>query len=528
MANRSEQNTTNYKHPEESNLYDLHKAMEYNGNGQPTVRVNGSTPSSQTAWGEPIAIEPTPVIQLDAVYGIQEKDIQTFSAAGGTASYTEDSEFFVQTGSSNTTSFAVLRSQRFIRYRPGQGAIGRFACRFENPQPDSQMRAGLFNQEQALQIGYINNTFAILHEYGKRAHIENLTITTAPNAAQTVTISLDGEPYNIPLVAESAELTASRIAKLFPASAQWIVTAYDNVVEFLYTGSTRPLTGAFGFSSTGNAAGTMTTITEGKVGVTNWIPQALWNGDKMDGTGASGVTLDPSKYNVFQISYRWLGAGEIRFTMENPETGDFVVLHHIHWTNRNTILHMHNPSLRLGFVAYRYAPGSTTTPPTIYGGSLYGAIEGKIVFNGNPAGAYTSKSGLAGGDFHHLGTLENPIIVNGKANTRTLELKNLNVAFQGNDPLTVIVYINDPQLATGTQIFNKYPGMVARASLVDGTVDPASETAVAAFTLPINGSGQFNLESLNLVVPPGKRFMVVVNSGQAVSQISASLTWIED
>lgn len=36
--NRNENNSTGYKHPNESNLWELHKAMEYNSGGQPALR----------------------------------------------------------------------------------------------------------------------------------------------------------------------------------------------------------------------------------------------------------------------------------------------------------------------------------------------------------------------------------------------------------------------------------------------------------------------------------------------------------
>jgi hypothetical protein len=45
----------------------------------------------------------------------------------------------------------------------------------------------------------------------------------------------------------------------------------------------------------------------------NAIEQASWNIDTLDGTGASKVTLDLSKDNIFVIDYQWLGAGRVRF-----------------------------------------------------------------------------------------------------------------------------------------------------------------------------------------------------------------------
>lgn len=39
FKNRNENNSTNYQHPNESNVWELHKAMEYNAGGQPALRT---------------------------------------------------------------------------------------------------------------------------------------------------------------------------------------------------------------------------------------------------------------------------------------------------------------------------------------------------------------------------------------------------------------------------------------------------------------------------------------------------------
>ena len=40
MAERNENNSTSYEHPQETNLLNLHKAMEYNDDGEPLLRVS--------------------------------------------------------------------------------------------------------------------------------------------------------------------------------------------------------------------------------------------------------------------------------------------------------------------------------------------------------------------------------------------------------------------------------------------------------------------------------------------------------
>jgi len=63
------------------------------------------------------------------------------------------------------------------------------------------------------------------------------------------------------------------------------------------------------------------------------IPQSSWNGDKLDGTGASGYTLDSSKSQILWMDFEWLGVGSIRcgFIIN----GAYIVCHT--FTNANEI-----------------------------------------------------------------------------------------------------------------------------------------------------------------------------------------------
>lgn len=55
------------------------------------------------------------------------------------------------------------------------------------------------------------------------------------------------------------------------------------------------------------------------------IPQADFNGDRLDGTGISGYTLNLTKDNIYWIDFQWLGAGAVSFGMFID--GQKIVLH---------------------------------------------------------------------------------------------------------------------------------------------------------------------------------------------------------
>ncbi|KKK80766.1 hypothetical protein LCGC14_2820220, partial [marine sediment metagenome] len=72
------------------------------------------------------------------------------------------------------------------------------------------------------------------------------------------------------------------------------------------------------------------------------VAQSSWD-DPLDGTGASGMTLDKTKINVWFIEFQFLGAGVIRFTIED-EKGVMQPVHTIPYPNLHTEPSNHNPN----------------------------------------------------------------------------------------------------------------------------------------------------------------------------------------
>ncbi len=110
-----------------------------------------------------------------------------------------------------------------------------------------------------------------------------------------------------------------------------------------------------------------------KDGTYNWIPQSDWSEDVMDGNGPSGMTLDPTKLNVYQVQYQWLGAGAINFFIEDDDTGNFICVHRIKYTNRNITPSVSNPTLPLSLHSENMG---NTTNLTIKSSSMAAFTEG--------------------------------------------------------------------------------------------------------------------------------------------------------
>lgn len=68
------------------------------------------------------------------------------------------------------------------------------------------------------------------------------------------------------------------------------------------------------------------------------VNQSSWNGDKLDGTGPSGITLDPSKAQILWMDFEWLGVGSVRcgFVIN----GIFILCHTFNNANLITAVYM--------------------------------------------------------------------------------------------------------------------------------------------------------------------------------------------
>lgn len=80
------------------------------------------------------------------------------------------------------------------------------------------------------------------------------------------------------------------------------------------------------------------TYTGGSASDARKVTQANWNGDKLDGSGASGITLDETKTQILFIDFEWLGVGSVRcgFIID----GQFIVAHTFHNANSLSSVYM--------------------------------------------------------------------------------------------------------------------------------------------------------------------------------------------
>jgi hypothetical protein len=107
----------------------------------------------------------------------------------------------------------------------------------------------------------------------------------------------------------------------------------NNGVYFMQSGSTLSFT--------------IRTYTSGSVAETT-VNQSSWNGDKLDGTGKSGLTLNPQVTQILFFDFEWLGVGTVRcgFIIN----GVYITCHTFYNANTtNTVVYMQTAILPLRY-----------------------------------------------------------------------------------------------------------------------------------------------------------------------------------
>ena len=534
-------NSTNYEHSDEPNLLNLHKAMEYDLAGKPMIRVaaklSGPSIAGQvSAFGEPLAISPTAVVQLDGIYGTTTDVIQKYNNGTGSNAGSVSGVFQVDTGTTQG-GYGVLRSKRFVRYRPGQGVVTRFTAAFTTGVAGSLQFAGFANQENRVAFGWNGNRFGVVRSSGGKATILLMTITTAPNATQTATITLNGVAYTVTLRNTTAAAAVTAIAERVGGYGGWLFQQTNGAMLWLAP-SLGPMNGRFSFTRTGNATATFEVKQAGVAQTDNWTYQEDWNVDKLDGSGGidtnpSGMILDHTKLNVYQIAMRWLGVGVISYAIEDQASGTMVYVHREHYTNQHTSPHVDNPSFKITYGAYNT---TNTTNLTVRGASMYGAIEGTIHLNELTRSWTVSKGSLAQNTVHHMMTIKNSVVTNGLAganngnyviNAKEAIVKSLSVSVQSSDPVQVFLYF-EPAGFSAQHEYYIIPYCNQVHSVVTGSFDPTLATPVYSCLCGINGTINIDLSAYRITVPPGSWLSIAIKGTNTISASAAALVWSED
>jgi len=395
------------------------------------------------AFGAMDVSQDTPTAQVDFVYGININLTSNTTASGGVVGW-NDGLANVATVATVSSSASLL-SQRYVRYRPGEGVKGRWTAMFTTGVAGNTQLAGLASgTTDGLFWGYNGTSFGIMYR--------NRSVDT-------------------------------------------------------------------------------------------WIPQASWNIDPMNGNfgSASGQILDPTKINVYQIKFQYLGGGNMFFYVLNSITGRFDLVHLIRNANTATQTNFRNPSMNMLWTTYNSA--SSTAVCKVSGGSCAMFVEGIRTFLGplNSEDAYltavpnTTLTSVLG--------IRNATTFNGIPNRAFLHLRSVSVAINGGSTATIVIlrilrnYTSGPTVFTplngttannGVTITNGQSCASSNVSAPTGYVTVSGGTQIFSTVVSATSLAVIDLTPYEISILPGDTVSFAAFGTASTPLVGVSVVWNED
>ena len=365
-------NSTDYIHPDESNLLNIHKAMDYTADGEPAIRVLSNIQGDITIEGDVTIPGEVTVVNSDDdplfthTHIYDENDVE-YSAANpltidGTVTVNQPVAVTDNNGSLTVDGTVNIGTMPEVEIKNDTG----------NPIPISGNVNATLTGTSTVTLGStasdafgrlrVSNPYTLFDgglRYGDDAfkwdQVDTGTATSSflPNES-SILMSTTG--------AGSAVRQTKQVFSYQPGKS--LLTMLTFVMNTPTTGVTQRA-GYFGeqngvyFEIDGTTINlVIRKYTAGLVdSTTEKIPRSSWNGDRLDGQGPSGVTLDVTKAQIFWTDIEWLGVGSVRcgFVIN----GQFVVAHIFHHANILDRVYMTTASLPLRYELVSTGPAAT-------------------------------------------------------------------------------------------------------------------------------------------------------------------------
>jgi len=279
-------NSTAYEHPQESNLLNIHKVMQYNAIGQPVARITGAVSASiegevSVAGSNPDAFGRARVSELFTlgdykhIYAIDPNFLNSTSS-GGTITFSADQAAARLATSSSTSSYAIHQTKFYHHYQPGKSQLIYSSVNFYAPHRNVTKRTGYFDNNDGIYFEQVGS-----------------------NTADGTTVSTSTQTLN------------------------WVIRSY--------------------VGGSPNEANYSTTVNGVPYTYKRRVPQSEWNVDPCNGTGPSGFNIDITKTQLCWIDFQWLGVGRVRCGFVH--NGSLILAHEYYHSNVLPTVYISNPNL---------------------------------------------------------------------------------------------------------------------------------------------------------------------------------------
>jgi hypothetical protein len=485
-----------------------------------------------------------PIFQNDAIYGLNTALVNTYSTSDNMYG-ASDGLFYVNT-TATANMYSSIESRKRLKYRSGQGLVGRFTALYNTPASDCNQMIGYGHSEDGIFIGYKDTDFGILYRDHGACEIRTLTLTEVTNASDNVSILLNGANFTIPFQNLGGDTSlinsmAYTISKF--NFNEWNTSILEPLVfntariAFINKKAGSKNDGLYSYNSgmVGTSAGTFAQTRAGDTPTETFIPQDDWNGAQLLGNDNTGFVLDPLKGNVFQFNIKYLGFGSITIFAElyNNKTTDskFVPIHTLKFANTRTITSFGNPSLPFRMFVENT---TNTTDIVLKSGSFAGFIEGQKIYTGYHATYKHFRVGIAysNGIYHTLFTLYNSNVFNNKVNQSIINIISISGATENNNVIELFL-VRNANLANTTTDF---PSFIQQSTNSPTYIDTNSKTCTfnnsqIIWAGCIGNTGNFVFNFLDdITIQPGEYLSCVFRTikNSEIQGIFASINTRED
>jgi hypothetical protein len=350
-------NTTAYEHPQESNLLNIHKTMQYNNSGQPVARVHVD---GITLEGD--VIVDTVSLSSSTLAALETITISNTSFA--VTNFPTTSTVYQGTTPWTITGTVNIGTMPEVEIKNDVG----------NPVPISGNVTATITGTPAVSFGGTNldafgrlrvsNPFTLFD--GSLRYRDDEFRWNQVDTGNGLSVFQPNESTMLMTVAGNGDSAVRQSKQVFSYQPGKSLLTMATFVMNTPTAGLRQRVGYFGaqngvyFEVDGTTVNlVIRKYTSGSVDdTTEKVSQSAWNGDRLLGTGASGITLDVTHSQIFWCDVEWLGVGSVRagFVIN----GQFIVCHTFHHANIFDRVYMTTASLPV-----RYELSSTGAAGTM-------------------------------------------------------------------------------------------------------------------------------------------------------------------
>lgn len=484
--------------------------------------------SPLSTFGELLVSSLTTIGQGDFVFNVNNQIFTNRQFSGGTLTVS-DSMAVLDSGI-NPNGSAVVQLRRGLKYKPGQGSLMRASALFDTPSAGNAQFIGLGTAETGYFIGYFGGYFGILHSEDGQREIQKLTITTGA-VTGNVTVTLDGDAIVVPITitgATSPEQTAYQLSlQNYSQVGQggWLADAIGNTVYFISARSGLMNNGAYSVAGS-SIVGTFSQVKAGESQTNTFIPSTSFNIDVLDGTGPSGMILNPQTGNVYQIGFQYLGFGNAKFYVENPNTGRPYQFHEIKNANSRTTPVLKNPNVN---VLATCANVGGTTAKQLRTASMAGYVEGNLI-KLDPKFAYSQLIDISSLTYVPLTLIKANRVFHDLSCYGEFDFLNLALSNDSNTKTLTLGFFLNAEV-TGEvdyQYVDEDNSIVSYAVL-----DPATQTITTSefpfYELVAGGNSNIsiNVKDMDFVFGPGSSVLIAAKCSSTPIEGQFSINWYE-